>query len=159
MDADNLLHSRAPRPVSGIRAILEHAAQNKLAEEHLQPEGDAEAILLPQPGDPYVAHARPSVRPERTLFIMLANGDYEGFPWSSFDRISLLHAKIPGAGPKIQLRFAGSQIVDLIISGRNLMALYAYLGQNRIAWLREGHTSKPTQAPTYINCIEVCYVD
>ena len=146
MDADNLLHSRAQRPVSGIRAILENAAQTRQIPEQSAPKLVEETELIPTPGDAYSAYARPSSRPERTLFFLLGDGTYDGIPWSNFDRIKLLPSNRPGAGPSILMRFAGLEAVEVVVTGRNLNTLFVYLGQNRISWVREHPKGKPVIA-------------
>lgn len=129
---DNLLRTRPPSP-AGIRAILEGAAA---AAEQPQPPA-AEIPLLPQAGDPYKAHARPSNAAEATLHIMTRDAHFRGFAWHCFDSIDLRPAETPGGGPVLVLRFAGVIPTEIVLEGRNLSTLHAYLGQNRIAWVRE----------------------
>lgn len=99
--------------------------------------GLGELTLLPQAGDPYVAHARQSVGSETTLFCIDRDGNFEGFAWNTYDRIRLVKPELPGGGPVLVVRFYGSEITEVSIEGRNLDALRVFLGQCRVMWIRE----------------------
>lgn len=133
MSADDSLMRDRVRP-SSIRALIESAG----AEARAETEPAAEELdPLPRPGDAYVAHARPSNKPVITLHCLMGDASCRGFAWANYDGIDLVPAKEPGGGPVLVLRFAGRELVDVVIEGRNLQRLYAYLGQNRIGWIRE----------------------
>jgi hypothetical protein len=91
---------------------------------------------VPQPGDPYKAHARPSTKPVAALHVVkgkLSNG----YAWSNFDSVDLVESEDPGGGLGLVLRFAGLKPTEILLAGRNLATLRVYLGENRIAWIRE----------------------
>ena len=96
---------------------------------------------LPQPGDPYKAYSRLSNKPEIMLHVMLKDGYFRGFAWSNLDSVDTVSSGSAGVGPVLVLRFAGLVPVELRLCGSNLGKLHAYLGQNRIAWIRE-HPSR-----------------
>jgi hypothetical protein len=120
--------------------------------------------ILPTPGDPYKAHSRPSSKPEPTLHVLLADGTVKGFAFNTFDSIDLLPAAAPGGGPVIVVRFAGIIARQVLITGRNLGLLHAYIAQHRIAWLRElptqrgfGDTSEAVINNITVNAVEGFY--
>lgn len=93
---------------------------------------------LPKAGDPYKAHARASNKPVLTVGFLLRDGTTSrGFSYATFDSIDLLPSPAPSGGPVIVVRFAGLAPTEIRIEGRNLSLLYAYLGQHRVAWVRE----------------------
>lgn len=151
---DSLLDARPPSPGS-IRAILEGAAT--AVERPAPPPAAGEAQLLPQPGDPYKAHARPSQAVEPTLHVMTKEGYFRGFAWASYDSVDLLPPEAPGGGPVLVIRFAGLMPAEIVLDGRNLGVLHAYLGQNRIAWVRELPAERDFKevGATVINRIEI----
>ena len=110
--------ARLPEPVKPIAAV-------------------EDSEFLPAAGDPYKAHARQSHKPEPTLHLLLRDGTYRGFSWGNYDSIDLLPGAEPGDGPVLVLRFAGIMAREVLITGRNLSKLHVYLGQQRIAWVRE----------------------
>ena len=93
--------------------------------------------VLPQPGDPYQAFGRVGTKPEATLHLLLKDGHYRGFSWSYFDSIDLLSQGGANGGPVVVVRFGGLMPTEVRISGQNLGRMHVYLGQNRLAWLRE----------------------
>ena len=134
------LRSKSTLPTPGIRAA-DKAPQ-------LEPEARAgferdtglvdDVDPLPTPGSPYTAaSSRPGNKPELTLHVMDKNGYYHGFAWSNFDSIDTAPGDRPGNGPVLIVRFTGLVPTELRISGSNLSALHAYLGQQRKSWIRE----------------------
>jgi hypothetical protein len=93
-------------------------------------------IPLPQPGDPYKAHARPDNKPLLTLTFLCKDSAEEGFAYSDLRRIRLLPGK-PGGGPVLVLRFTEAAIVEVRIEGLRLDAMRGYIRYHRIAWVRE----------------------
>lgn len=145
-ETDNVIH--LARSKSSILDTLDRMQAGPEPKPEPEPERESEAELhspatladsdlVPQPDDPYKAHARPSNKPEVTLHILLANGDYEGFAWSGYTRVRRVRSEKPGVGPVLVLRFTDPEIKEVWIEGRNFATLHVYLGQNRIAWLRE----------------------
>lgn len=102
-----------------------------------EPDGAAKGDVLPQPGDPYVAFATPRGVAEPTLHVLLRDGTYRGFAWSNYDGIDLLAGEAPGSGPVLVLRFDGLRPTEVRITGQRHGLLHAYLGQQRIGWIRE----------------------
>jgi hypothetical protein len=141
MDDDALLRERTrPRstllPGPGSRAATARQVD-------MDPETEAEShppddyAALPQPGSPYVAHARASNKPLPTLrFIM---GDtIRGLPYANLESIDWQVADKPGASPAIVLRYTGLIPREAVITGRNnLLRLYDLLSNHRVAWVRE----------------------
>ena len=99
--------------------------------------GFGDASPLPQAGDSYVAHSRPSNGAEATLFCIDRDGLFEGYAWHTYERISLKKPERPGGGPILVIRFHGSEIAEVVIEGQNLDALRVFLGQRRVTWIRE----------------------
>lgn len=135
------------RPKSSILDRLDQAADAEeedapepAEEEAVDAEADSALVdtdLLPQPGDPYKAHARPGNKPESTLHLLFKEGHTRGFSWASFDSVDLVPSERPGEAPGLVVRFACLVPTEVIIAGRNLGKLHVYLGQNRLAWMRE----------------------
>ena len=93
---------------------------------------------LPAPGDPYKAFARPANKMVPTLHLLLGDGRRCGFPYAGLvEGPHLLPGDDPGKGGVIVLRFSASVIVEVTIAGRRLDELHNYLGDHRVAWVRE----------------------
>lgn len=106
-------------------------------------EGIVSSTLLPRAGDPYVAHSRQSNGPETTLYCIDHEGYFQGFAWSTFERIRLVRPETPGGGPVLVLRFSGSEVSEVAIEGGNLDNLRVFLGQCRVTWIRELGGGRP----------------
>jgi hypothetical protein len=91
---------------------------------------------LPGAGDAYKAYARIANKPLTTL-VLLGNTSARGFSYANLDTLDLLPSSDTGQGPVIALRFSGIAATEILLSGRNLDALYVSLGAHRIAWIRE----------------------
>ena len=105
-------------------------------------------IPLPQPGDPYKAHARPDNKPLLTLTFLCKDSVEEGFAYSDLRRIRLLPGK-PGQGPVLVLRFSTEAgIVEVRIEGLRHDAMRDYIRYHRIAWIRELPPGKPVMDNT-----------
>jgi hypothetical protein len=93
---------------------------------------------LPKAGDPYRAHSRAGNKPLLTVSFLLRDAtSSRGFSYATFDSIDLLPSPTPSGGPVIVIRFAGLAPTEIRIEGRNLSTLHAYLGEHRVAWVRE----------------------
>lgn len=137
---DNLARERV-RPQSTL--VIEAGRARKPAPEAEErpgadaPPGD-DFDELPQPGSTYgAAFSRPGNKPEPTLHVLLADGQFKGYAWSNFDSVDTETADHPGGGPVLVVRFAGLEPTELRISGRNLGRLHACIGRQRIVWIRE----------------------
>ena len=90
-----------------------------------QPEDELADSDLPDTSAPYQAHARPANKPVYTLHCCLGKDGYRSFQYVHLDSDSSF--KTTSAGHVITLRFAGTQVMQVTIKGRNLRQLYDYL--------------------------------
>jgi hypothetical protein len=87
---------------------------------------------LPALGDgDYRAFARPSNKPLYALHFVSPQGLVRSFQYMHLDSDSSYKPE------HINLRFTGTTIVNVVISGRNLWELYDYIHQHRMAWVRQ----------------------
>jgi hypothetical protein len=100
-------------------------------------------LPLPQPGDPYKAHARPDNKPLLMLSFLLSDGAVEDFSYSDLRRIRLLPADRPGGGLVMVLRFVEAAVVEVRIEARRFDAMHNYIKHHRVAWVRELPTGMP----------------
>lgn len=91
--------------------------------------------LLPRPGDPYAAHARPIGQSLPMLVLLGRDGSRPSFAYHDLRFIDVLPAAGPGDGPGLLLRFAG--IGDAELQGLRLDNLHGHLYLHRLAWIRE----------------------
>ena len=161
---DSLTRTAPPSPSEVIRGLRENPTG---LPRRTEPRPDAAATAagedahefepLPKSSDDYVAFGRPGNKPLVSLILMLKNGSFEGFAYAGLERVGLTPAEEIGGGNELVLRFAGSTVTEVRIKGRNLVKLYAYLGQHRTPWLRElpsGRDFEPT-GTAVITSIEV----
>jgi hypothetical protein len=91
-------------------------------------------VEMPEPGAPYQAFARPSNKPVYILHCLLGKDGVESFEYvQKSDRSRFMATE---NGQAIKLRFAGTKIWDVTITGLNLWRLYDLIGQHRMAWIR-----------------------
>lgn len=79
----------------------------------------------------YRAFARPSNKPLFALHFVSPRGEVRSFQYMHLDSDSSYKPE------HITLRFTGTAIVNVVISGRNLWELYDYIHQHRAAWVRQ----------------------
>lgn len=96
---------------------------------------EAGDVDLPEPGSPYKAHARPANKAVYTLHCLLGKEGVLSFQFVQLDSHSEFRAG--EHGQIIKLRFAGTKIWEVTITGLNLWRLYDLLGQHRMAWIRK----------------------
>jgi hypothetical protein len=106
---------------------------NAQPEVTAQPEDEPADSELPDTSAPYQAHARPANKPLYTLHCCLGKDGYRSFQYVHYDSDSSF--KTASTGHVIMLRFAGTQVVQVTITGRNLRRLYDLLHQHRISWV------------------------
>lgn len=94
-------------------------------------------VPLPQPGDPYKAHARPDNKALLMLRFLLRDASVEGFAYSDLRRTRMQPGNDPGSGPVLVLRFVEAAVTEVRIEGRHLDVLADMLSYHRVAWLRE----------------------
>jgi hypothetical protein len=95
---------------------------------------------LPQPGDPYRAHARFLNRlhaDSPMIFFVLGDFTCEGFRYSDLRRLRWLPASKPGLGPGLLLRFSEAVITDVAIDGTHLLDVLHWIGQGAMPWAWE----------------------
>jgi hypothetical protein len=95
---------------------------------------------LPQPGDPYRAHARFLNRlaaDTLMIFFVLKDFSYEGFRYSDLRRLRWLPTSKPGQGPSLLLRFCEAEITDVQIEGMHLLDIQHWIGQGVMPWVWE----------------------
>lgn len=101
----------------------------------VQPEDESADSGLPDTSAPYQAHARPANKPLYTLHCCLGKDGYRSFQYVHLDSDSSFQAT--SAGHIVTLRFAGTQVMQVTITGRNLRQLYDLLHQHRIPWVMQ----------------------
>ena len=118
-----------------------------------QPEDEVSDSELPDTSAPYQAHARPANKPVYTLHCWLGKDGYRSFQIAHLDSDSSF--KITSSGHVITLRFAGTQVMQVTIKGRNLWRLYDYLHQHRIAWIMRADRDLAEELEAIIRTIEI----
>jgi hypothetical protein len=107
-----------------LRSVL-RAAPSEL------PSSDEELELPALNGQQYVPHARPANKPLYSIHFVNAAGGVHSFQYVHMDSYSTYTAE------SITLKFLGMEPVKVVIRGRNLLRLYDYLHQHRIAWIMQ----------------------
>jgi hypothetical protein len=105
-------------------------------------------VELPEPGSPYQAFARAANKPVYTLHCLKGAEGVVSFAYVQID--SHCEFKATDKGQLIRLRFVGSKIWDVTISGIDLWRLYDLIGQHRMAWIRKadrGFQEQPGKEP------------
>ena len=137
---DSLLRSRPKSTLPTLhvgKAAAKPPEPEMMVNDVIEPGPWDDFDPLPQPGSPYVAHARPSNKPETVLHVILKDGFSRGYAWSNFDSVDTAPGDKPGSGPVLVVRFAGLTPTELRITGSNLGKLHACIGRQRIGWIRE----------------------
>ena len=132
----------SPGDASGIEADGDsqgHAAEP--AAEAVEAGVSLETLSpLPQPGDPYKAHARLANGPLATLFLIPKGGLPDGIDYAALYRVRLIAGKRPGDAPALLLQFRGG--LEAEIEGRGMLGLCEKIGRHRIHWIREHPTGR-----------------
>jgi hypothetical protein len=95
---------------------------------------------LPQPGDPYRAHARflnRLVADTPLIYFVLGDFSHEGFRYSDLRRLRWKAASKPGQGPSLLLRFVEAEITDVEIEGIRLIDVEHWIGLGVMPWVWE----------------------
>jgi len=109
---------------------------NNLASSRQQAEDEADESELPPLADgEYQAHARPSTKPLFAIHFLKPDGTGRTFEYLD------LHSRCGddhdfGNGC-FKLAFLGLRPVIVTVEGRNLLRLYYYIHQHRMAWVME----------------------
>jgi hypothetical protein len=90
---------------------------------------------LPALNAPYSAHARSAAKPVYTLHCLLGAEGCRSFGYVQLDSNSIFRAE--KEGQIIVLRFVGSKIWEITISGLNLWKLYDGIHRHVIPWVRK----------------------
>src|SRR4051812_9481488 len=90
---------------------------------------------LPEPGGPYLAYARAAAKPLYTLHCLLGKEGCRSFQYVQLDSHSEFRAE--KEGQIIKLRFVGSKIWEVTISGLNLWRLYDGIHRHVTSWVRQ----------------------
>jgi len=112
---------------------------------------------LPDTSGPYQAFARPSNKPIYTLHCWLGKDGYRSFQYCHLDSNSSF--KTGPAGHVITVRFAGTQLIQVTITGRKLWRLYDYVFQHRLAWIARSDRDLADAHEAVITAIEIVAVD
>ena len=96
---------------------------------------DVDDSELPDLKEPYKAHSRASNKPVYILHCLLGKEGCRSFEYVQKDSNS--EFKAGELGQIIKLRFAGTKIWEVTITGLNLWRLYDLIGQHRMAWVRK----------------------
>jgi hypothetical protein len=123
----------------------------------VQPEDELADSDLPDASAPYQAHARPANRPVYTLHCCLGKDGYRSFQYVHLDSDSSF--KTSSAGHVITLRFAGTQVMQVTIKGRNLWRLYGTLHAHSISWVMRADRDLADEQETIITAIEFVPVE
>lgn len=132
MDDSHLLaRSRPTTPISGLQSLLNRpSAPSPLPEEAEAPEA------LPRPEEGYQAHGRIANRPLTSFLCLMRDASVLAFQYSHLDSRACLQ-RGGGGAQIIMMRFAGSEVTELRLEGRNLGDLFHYLMQHRMPWACE----------------------
>jgi hypothetical protein len=132
-----------PRSQINVRALLAGSGPAQAKPHLVDLPADEQAI--PQPGDSYVAHARPANKPLPMFHFLLKDGGCEGFSYFHLSRLRMIVPDSPGASPMLLVRVIDGGVFEVEIEGRNLTRIYEYLGQHRLSWVRELDTSQDVE--------------
>ncbi|MFO0958262.1 MAG: hypothetical protein U0800_12685 [Isosphaeraceae bacterium] len=102
---------------------------------HLPTVAQPDESELPDPGAPYQAHARAANKPVYTLHCLLGAEGCRSFQYVQLDSNS--EFKAGEHGQIIKLRFAGTKIWEITITGLNLWRLYDGIHRHVIPWVRK----------------------
>src|SRR5260221_11237712 len=108
---------------------------------------------LPDTSGPYQAFARPANKPLYTLHCWLGKEGYRSFQYVHLDSDSSF--RTGSSGHVITLRFAGTQLIKVTITGRKLWRLYDYLHQHRTAWVMRADCDLADEQKALITAIEI----
>lgn len=108
---------------------------------------------LPDTSGPYQAFARPANKPLYTLHCWLGKDGYRSFQNAHLDSNSSF--KTSSAGHVIVLRFAGTELMQVTITGRKLGRLYDYIHQHRTAWVMRADRDLADEQEAIITAIEI----
>jgi hypothetical protein len=151
MSADNVIDLDRPKSslldaISRPAARPPEAATAEPPASSIPPEESPlsaeELAPLPRTGDVYVAHSRVANRPLTTIFFLPRGGLPDGFCYSGFERVRMIEDQKPGASPGLLVRFNGSVVYEVLIEGRNLLALCNLIGRHVVYWVREHPTGR-----------------
>jgi hypothetical protein len=118
-----------------------------------QPEDELADSGLPDTAAPYQAHARPASKPVYTLHCCFGKDGYRSFQYVHLDSDSSFRTS--SAGNVITLRFAGTQVIQVTIKGRNLRQLYDHLHQHQISWITRADRDFTTDGDPLITGIVI----
>jgi hypothetical protein len=90
---------------------------------------------LPELNAPYQAHARAANKPVYALHCLLGAKGCVSFEYVQLDSHSEFRAE--QEGQIIRLRFAGSKLWEITISGLNLWRLYDLIHRHQVSWIRQ----------------------
>jgi hypothetical protein len=121
-----------------------------------KPEDEPADSDLPDTSAPYQVHARSANKPVYTLHCCLGKDGYRSFQYVHLDSNSSF--KTTPTGHLITLRFAGTQVMQVMIAGRNLRQLYDLLHQHRIPWLMRADRDLAEEQEAIITAIEIAAV-
>jgi hypothetical protein len=121
-----------------------------------QPEDEFADSDLPDTSAPYEAHARPANKPVYTLHCWLGKDGYRSVQMVHLDSDSSF--KTTSSGHVITLRFAGTQVMQVTIKGRNLRQLYGAIHSHRISWVMRADRDLADEQEAIITAIEFVQV-
>jgi hypothetical protein len=112
---------------------------------------------LPDTSGPYQAFARPANKPIYTLHCWLGKDGYRSFQYVHLDSDSSF--KTTSAGHVITLRFAGTQVMQVTITGRNLRQLYGALHSHCIPCVMRADRDLADEQEAIITAIEIAELE
>jgi len=112
---------------------------------------------LPDTSAPYQAHARPAIKPVYTLHCGLGKDGFRSFEYVHLDSNNSF--KTSSSGHVITLRFAGTQVMQVTIKGRNLWQLYGALHSHRISWVMRADRDLAEEQEAIITGIDIMPVE
>ncbi|HEX3997488.1 MAG TPA: hypothetical protein VHX65_02945 [Pirellulales bacterium] len=121
------------------------------------PDEEISNFGLPDTSAPYQAFARPTNKPVYTLHCGLGKDGFRSFEFVHLDSNNSF--KTSSSGQVITLRFAGTQVMQVTIKGRNLWQLYGALHSHLIPWIVRADRDLADEQEAIITAIEIVAVE
>lgn len=119
--------------MAGLDEILKSGPNGAVPKPETAPVADDSE--LPAPGSPYQAHARVANKPVYTLHCLKGAEGCISFAYVQLDSHS--EFKAGEHGQIIKLRFAGSKLWEVTITGLDLWRLYDSIHRHIMPWIRQ----------------------
>jgi len=124
------------RPQSSIRAIVDAPTADPDRREPGVEEADGLEGFSPE-STAYQAHARAGNKLLPSIHFILRDRSIRTCQFMHLESGSRFEFLPQGKGHRLAFRFGGSTSLGVVIEGRNLLRLYDYIAQHRMAWVCE----------------------